>query len=371
MMTAMTAPPPRFGTFFLPGPTEVRPEIMAAMMRPTISHRGREFEAMFGTIEAGLRDVFLTARPVYVVPSSGTGLMEAAVRNVAHGRILSLVNGAFSKRFAEIAVGCGRVVDRIEVTEGDVVELDRVEHALQGGNYIAVTVTHNETGTGAVSDVRGVAALARQYGALSLVDSVSGLGGVELCADGWGLDFIFTASQKALALPAGLGFAVASPEFIERAKAVPDRGRYFDVLEYESWAAKNQTPTTPALMLLYALEAQLQNIAREGIERRWERHAAMRAVTEGWLERCSERLGIPLPIVARVGVRSPTVTAIALPQGMTANAVVKAVHERGYVIGAGQDRIKDTSIRIGHMGDHTVETLAMCLDAVEEAIGSL
>jgi aspartate aminotransferase-like enzyme len=369
----MTKPPPAttFGTFFLPGPTEVRAEIMEAMNRPTISHRGKEFESMFATIEAGLREVFLTARPVYVVPASGTGLMEAAVRNVARGRVLSLVNGAFSKRFAEIAESCGQTVDRLEVTEGDVVPLDRVEDALKRASYAAVLSTHSETGTGVLSDIRGIAALARKYGAMSLVDSVSGLGGAELCADAWGLDFVFTGSQKALALPAGLAFAVASPEFVDRAKSVPDRGRYFDVIEYEQWSAKNQTPTTPALMLLYALEAQLSNIAREGIERRWERHMAMRAVTEGWLERATDRLGIPLNIVARPEYRSPTVTAIALPPKLTAKAVTAAVKARGYVIGGGQDRIANTSIRIGHMGDHSVENLAVCLDAVEEALGSL
>jgi aspartate aminotransferase-like enzyme len=364
-------PSASFGTFFLPGPTEVRPEILAALNRPTISHRGREFEALFATIEAGLREVFLTARPVYVVPASGTGLMEAAIRNLAPGPILSLVNGAFSKRFAEISEACDRPVDRLQVAEGEVVELDRVETALRGKKYTAVLVTHSETGTGALSDIRAVAALARAHGALSLVDSVSGAGGAELCTDAWGLDFVFTGSQKALALPAGLAFAVASPDFVEQAKHATGRGRYFDVLEYERWSAKSQTPTTPPLLLLYALEAQLLNIAREGIERRWERHAAMRALTEGWLERCGERIGVPLPIVARAGMRSPTVTAIALPEGLTASAVTEAVSERGYVIGGGQDKIANTSVRIGHMGDHTVEGLAMCLDVVEEALAML
>src|SRR5690242_117763 len=178
----------RFGTFFLPGPTEVRAEVLAAMTRPTIFHRSREFENMFATIEAGLRELFLTARPVYVMPASGTGAMEAAVRNVAAGKILSLVNGSFSERFADIAESCGREVTRVKADAGETFDLDQVEAALKRG-FAAVTVAHSETSTGVISPVREIAALARKHDALSLVDSVSGVGGAELTTDAWGVDF--------------------------------------------------------------------------------------------------------------------------------------------------------------------------------------
>ena len=125
-----------------------------------------------------------------------------------------------------------------------------------------------------LTDVRAVAELAHRYGALALVDSVSGAGGAELMVDAWQLDFLLTGSQKALALPAGLAFAVASAEYMERTRTAKNRGFYFDILQYEKYAQKNQTPSTPATSLLYALEAQMGDIGREGIERRWERHLA-------------------------------------------------------------------------------------------------
>src|ERR1051325_9464391 len=202
-----------FGTFYVPGPTEIRPEILEQMTRPIIGHRGKNFEAMFARIEAGLRDVFLTARPVYVGATSSTGFMEMAIRNAPEGAILSLVNGGFSERFAKIAESCGRNVERVIIPWGTTFDFDVVESALAGKQFAAVTVAHSETSTGVISDVQTVAQLAHRHGAIVLVDSVSGAGGAKITVDGWGLDFVLTGSQKALALPAGLAFAVASAEY--------------------------------------------------------------------------------------------------------------------------------------------------------------
>ena len=357
-----------FGTFFLPGPTEVRPEILAVMTRPMIPHRGPAFEELFARIEVGLRDVFLTARPVYVSTSSASGLMEGAVRNAPVGAILALVNGAFSSRFAAIARACGRETTVIEVPWGETFDLDDVARRLTTKRFAAVTVVHSETSTGALTDVRAVTELAHQHGALCIVDSVTGVAGAELRFDEWGLDFALTGSQKALALPPGLALGVASSEFVSRARTVADRGLYFDVVEFEQFAAKNQTPATPALSLLYALEAQLSDILREGIDRRWERHEAMRDATIAWLKRALTRLDLELSILAPEGARSPTITTIALPSGVKSADVVHAVARRGFTIGTGYGKLKETTIRIGHMGDHTIETLRPCLAECEDAL---
>jgi aspartate aminotransferase-like enzyme len=360
-----------FGTFFVPGPTEIRPELLSQMTRPMMGHRGKNFEGMFARIEAGLRDVFLTARPVYVGTTSATGFMEMAIRNAPEGAILALVNGGFSERFAKVAESCARRVERVVVPWGQTFDLNVVERALAGQQFSAVTVAHSETSTGVLTDVRAVAEVAHKRGAMALVDSVSGAGGAELTVDAWGLDFVFTASQKALALPAGLAFAVASAEYVERAKSVTDRGFYFDVVQYEAFAAKNQTPSTPATSLLYALEAQMGDVGREGIERRWERHLAMRDATLEWVKVAADRRGLDLGVVAAEGIRSPTVTAVRLPRGMTTKEVREAITARGFTVGSGYGQLADTTFRIGHMGDHSVEGVRRCLQVCETAIAEL
>jgi aspartate aminotransferase-like enzyme len=360
-----------FGTFFVPGPTEIRPEILAQMTRPMMGHRGRPFEAMFARIEAGLRDVLLTSRPVYVGASSSTGFMEMAIRNAPDGAILSLVNGGFSERFAKVAESCGRQVERLVVPWGGTFDFDVVDEKLRAGAFVAVTVAHSETSTGVLTDVSALAPLVHRHGAFLIVDSVSGAGGAKITVDESGLDFVLTGSQKALALPAGLAFAVASAEYIERAKRVQNRGFYFDILQYDAFAEKHQTPSTPATSLLYALEAQMGDIGREGIERRWDRHIAMRDATLEWVAGMPERRGVHLGVIAPEGSRSPTVTAVSLPSGMTAKEVREAISTRGFTVGGGYGELSETTFRIGHMGDHTLDGLKRCLHACESAIVEL
>jgi aspartate aminotransferase-like enzyme len=363
--------PRQFGTYFVPGPTEVRPEILDTLTRRVIPHREPEFEAMFARIQAGLGDVLLTGRPVYVGSCSATGFMELGIRNTPPGRILSLVNGAFSERFALVAESCGREVDRLVVEWGETFALEEVEARLASASYTAVTVAHCETSTGVLTDVSAIAAIAHRYGAIILVDAVSSAGGAQLTVDAWGLDFVCTASQKAMALPAGLAFAVASPDFLERARTLPDRGFYFDLVQYDNFAARNQTPSTPATTLLFALEAQLGDMTREGIERRWERHAAMRDATVEWAAACSERRMLDLHVLAPEGARSPTVSVLMLPPGLTSVEVRRAALERGFTVGASLGDLRDQSIRIGHMGDHSLESLGRCLHVLENAIAEL
>ena len=369
--TRDAAPGERFGTFFLPGPTEVRREVLAAMLQPMIAHRGRDFEMLFERVQEGLRHVFRTTRPVFVSSSSATGLMEAAVRCAPPGAVLSLVNGAFSQRFADVARACGREVEIVAAPEGTVVPPEAAASRLRARRFSAVTVVHSETSTGALTDVRPIQALARDHGALCLVDSVTGLGAAPLETDGWELDFVLTGSQKALAMPPGLAFAVAGESYMRHAASAPARGVYFDLVEFARYGEKRQTPNTPALSLLYAAERQLAFIAGEGIERRWARHAAMAEATWRWTESLHERLHPALGVLAPPGQRSPTVSAITLPPGIAPAALGAAVRARGYTIGGGYGSLRDTTFRIGHMGDHTVEGLAGCLTVVEEALAEL
>ena len=359
------------GTFFFPGPTEVREEVRAAMLRPLIPHRGSAFESIYATLQTALKPIFGTTRPVYVSSSSATGLMESAVRCAPSGRVLAIVNGAFSARFAAIARACARDVDVLEVPYGAIATLDKVEDALKKQRYAAVTVAHSETSTGALHDVRGITALSRAAGAVCLVDSVTGIGGAELKFDEWELDFALTGSQKALALPPGLAFAAATPAFIESAKATPGRGLYFDLVEFDAYGAKNQTPNTPAISLFYAAEIQVPAIVVEGMPARWARHLAMASQTYEWVAGLREKHGDAFGILAGEGHRTPTVTSITIPSTFTASTLVKAVKDAGFTIGNGYGKNRETTFRIGHMGDHVPERLAVCLTACSEAIDSL
>jgi aspartate aminotransferase-like enzyme len=356
------------GHFFLPGPTEVRPEVLAAMTRPMIPHRGPAFERLFAAAQAGLQRVFRTTRPVLVSTSSATGLMEAGLRCAPPGPVLALVNGAFSERFAEVAAACGRQVEVLAVEWGGVAPLEEVERRLRAGRFAAVALAHSETSTGALTDAHAVQQLARRHGACCLVDSVTGIAGAPFETDAWEIDFVFTGSQKALALPPGLAFGVASPAFIAHAARAEGRGRYFDLVEFERFAERAQTPNTPALSLLYALEVQCAALAEEGIEARWRRHEAMRRRVEEWVASVVAR-GMHAGILAPEGARSPTVTAVTLPAGRSGKEVAEAMEARGYVIGAGYGKLRERTIRIGHMGDHTVAGLDRCLATLDAVLG--
>ncbi|HUP90405.1 MAG TPA: alanine--glyoxylate aminotransferase family protein [Longimicrobiales bacterium] len=357
-----------FGRFFLPGPTEVRPEILETMMQPMIGHRVREMEDLMGRIQPALKYVFRTERPVYVAASSATGFMEGAVRNGVRRRVLCLVNGAFSERFYKIAASTGIEADALEVEWGDVNTPHALHKALRRGIYDAVTVVHSETSTGVLNPIKELAEVTRSAGdVVLLVDTVSSMAGCEIDCDAWGLDFVLTGSQKSFALPPGLAFGCAQPNLLERAKNKTDRGIYFDFVEFEKNLQKNQTPNTPAVSLMYALAAQLESIREETIEGRWARHAAMAERTYRWVEEMGER-GVKLEVLAPEAYRSPTVTTIKSPEGWTGSRITAECKARGFVIATGYGKLKDETFRIGHMGDHTVEELEELLDVISEVL---
>lgn len=360
-MTATT-----FGTFFLPGPTEVRPEILREMLRPMMSHRSAEFRAIFERIQAGMRQIFLTTRPVYISSSSATGMMEAGIRCAPAGAVLALVNGAFSERYAHIAAACGRDVTRYTVPWGELHDTAELGRLMRERHFAVVTVAHCDTSTGALNDVRAISDTAHECGAVCLIDSVSGVAGAELRFDEWNLDYVLTGSQKAIALPPGLAFAAASSGFLAGARTARERGVYFDLVEYDEHAGMEEAPNTPAISLYYALAAQVADIAGEGVEARWARHAHMAALTHEWVQRVGDRYGVGILAVPQG--RSPTVTAVTLPHGITSGALALAVAEHGITIGTGYGAMKENSFRIGHMGDHTMETVSRCLAACEAAL---
>lgn len=345
---------PTAGVFFLPGPTEVAPAVLEAQVAPALGHRSDEGRALLRAVGTGLRPLFGTSSPVLVGTMSATGFMESAIRGGVRRRLLALVNGAFSGRFAEIARGCGREVEVLEVPWGEAIDPDAVGARLATGDFDALTLTHSETSTGALNPVAEIAAVAARHDdVMVLVDSVSGVGGVEVSMDGWGADLVLTGAQKALAMPPGLSFAVVSERLLARAAELPGRGYYLDLIRYARGAEEGDAPTTPALTLLAAARRQLERIHAETVPARWRRHALMAAACHDGVEALAAE-GVAVGLLAPPRRRSPTVSCIRLPRDRSADEVVAGVRRRGFQIGAGYGPLRASTIRIGHMGEHTV-----------------
>lgn len=352
---------PQPACLFLPGPTEARPEVLEAQAARLIGHRSPEIHALLDSIQPRLRRLFQTDHRVYVSTSSATGLFEAAARNGIAGRALCCVNGAFSGRWAEVVAANGKPHDRLEVEWGEPITPELVDEALAEKAYDAVTVVHNETSTAVTSPVGEIAEAvrARAPDATIMVDTVSSLGGISVPVDEWDLDVCLTGGQKCLALPPGLAFAAVSDRALEKARAVPHRGWYFDWHVFERYLQRSETPTTPAITLLYALDVQLDRILDEGLEARFQRHTDMARHVREW---ALERFGI----LARDGYRSDTVTAVENTRGVDVTAMNAYLAEHhDMVVSNGYGKIKDVTFRIGHMGDHTVDEMRALTAAID------
>jgi aspartate aminotransferase-like enzyme len=340
------------------------------MVRPVIGHRSPAMESLMERVALRLRWLFRTERPVYISTSSATGLMEAAIRNCVGRRVLSLVCGAFSERFYKIAVACGKEADRLDVELGETNEPGALVDALGRGDYDAVTVVHSETSTGVLNPVAEIARALRDAApeTLLLVDCVTSLAAAPVDVDAWDLDFALTGSQKGMALPPGLAFGVASRRAYERSLETPGRGVYFSFEALEAAVAKNQTANTPAVSLLYALDAQLEAIETEGLEARWARHRAMAERVWRWVAEMRVRHGVDLEVLAGEGRRSPSVTCVAVGDGLSGVEITRRMAERGYTIASGYGQLKERTFRIGHMGDHTMQDLEGLLEVLTSVI---
>lgn len=361
---------PPFGRFFLPGPTEVRHDVLYAMTQQMIGHRGKAIEDLMARVAPRLQALFRTQRPVYTSSSSATGLMEAGVRNAVRERVLCCINGSFSERFHKAAVNSGIEADKLEVPYGQYHSPELLADALRKGSYDVVTVVHSETSTGVLNPIADLAKVVHEAGDIVLVvDTVSSMAAAQIECDAWDLDYVLTGSQKAMALPPGLAFCTANARVLDRAKASKRRGLYFDLMEFDQYYQKNQSPNTPAVSLLYALDVQLEHIAEEGMEARWARHIAMAERTWGWVAE-KQAQGLDVRLYAPEGYRSPSVTCITAPPGKTGSQVVSAMKARGFTIASGYGKLKDDMVRVGHMGDHTLDELETLLGVLGEVMSS-
>ena len=345
--------------FFLPGPVWVREGVRQAMAHEAIGHRGKAFADLYGRILPRLAKVFRTEGFVLTATSAATGLWEAALTNLSPERVLAIVSGAFSERWAACARDLGIPVDALEVPWGTPVGPDDVGRALSKARYDAVTLVHSETSTGTLNDLETIARVIRESSdAFVLADVVTSLAGSPVESDAWGLDFALSGSQKALALPPGLAVAFASDRYRKRARE-RSRAHYLRLSETEAFSEKNQTPYTPSTPHLFALDAQLDHILAETLEGRWARHEAMRERVRAWGQERGYAYAPP------EGARSWTVSCLKPPPGVSAEALVAKAKERGYTIGGGYGKWKSTTFRIGHMGDVDLASLDALLSVLD------
>ena len=347
---------------FTPGPTPVPPEVLAALAEPVVHHRARDYREIYERCLTRLRDVYRTQNDVLMFTTSGTGAFESAVANLtAPGdRQLVLSAGNFGERWAAMVQAFGADLVHVRLDWGETPEPDDLRSALAAGDVRVVYLTHSETSTGVVCDVQALAAVAKEAGALVVVDAVSSLGAVPLETDAWDIDVVVSGSQKALMTPPGVAFASVSAAAREAA-ARPTAPRY--VLDWERTRkaqAKLDAPFTPAVSIVRALDVALGLLLEEGLEAAFDRHARLgRACREG-----AKAMGLEL--FSPDEERSAVVTAIRTPEGIDATEVVATLRDRfGITIANGQGDLKGKIFRIGHIGWFDVFDITTALAALE------
>jgi aspartate aminotransferase-like enzyme len=355
----------------LPGPVEIPAEVSRAAGRPMINHLGPEFAALLARVTAGLRHVFGTDADVLGFPSSGSGVMEAAIVNCFSpgDRVIAIVNGVFSERWAAMADAFGLRVTRLDVEWGRAVDPDAVARALgQLPDAAGVLVTHNETSTGVTCDLEAIARAARGESddVLVMVDAISSLGSIDVQMDAWDLDVVLGASQKGLMAPPGLGLAALSERGWEAQRRCIQPRFYWDFARMRDRNATGSTPWTPPIPIYYALEASLELIMAEGLEAIYARHAAVAGSVRSGVE------ALGLDLYAEPEAASSTVTAVRVPDGVTPADLLDRLHRyEDVVVAGGLGPLSDEVFRIGHLGAVQPRDVRHCLAAIKRQLAGL
>src|SRR3954463_944715 len=261
---------------FIPGPIAVSEKTLRALSQPMIGHRSTDFVALYQSIQPDLQALMFTKDPVYISTSSAWGVMEGSLRNVTKKKVLNCMNGAFSDKWNDVAQRCGFAAGALKFDWGQPVDPEAVRKELATGAYDSITIIHNETSCGCMSDLPAIMAVVREFPeVISIVDTVSSFSALPIKKDELGIDVFITGSQKALALPPGLSLISASKRALDRAAQTPGRGYYFDFVEFQKNHEAGMTPSTPVISLIYALKSKLDDIAAEGVETRYARHVRL------------------------------------------------------------------------------------------------
>lgn len=349
---------------FVPGPVDIHPDVLKALSKPMIYHRGIEFEQLYHRLENKARPLYSTHRHVYISSFSGTGAMELAMRSFVKKDVLICDSGGFADRWVEIAQFNDKSPDLLKVENGQPILPDDILPLLAKKKYEAIAIVHNETSTGVENPIAEIATMIHQESPDTLIflDCVSSIGGTEILFDDWGIDYAFGSINKCLAIPPGLALSVASERALKKAKSVENRGWFMDVLRMEKHHFKNTVPSTPAVSLFYALEVQLERIAQEGLHNRFKRHQAMAERIAEWGEQHK------MPPIAPKKYRSKTMTTVKNGHNLDFADLRAYLRQHDLEIANGYNELKDKTFRIANMGELQMADVENLLTIMEQYI---
>ena len=347
---------------FIPGPVDVAQDVLEKLATTQIAHRSKTASELQESISNKLQQLMYTKNMIILSTSSGSGIMEMAIRSCTKKRAAVFSVGAFGDRWYKMAVTNGIEADHFKSEPGMPTTPEMVEEALKTGKYDVVTVTHNETSSGLMNPVEEIGEVVKKYpDVIYLVDTVSSLGGAKVEVDKAGIDICLTSTQKCLGLPPGLSVAAISEKAIKRAETVENRGFYLDLINVVKRAKKDfQYPTTPSTPHMWALDYQLDKILNvEGLDNRFDRHARLAQIVRDWAEK-------HFALYAKDGYRSNTVTTIMNTKGNSVAELNKELGKRGYMISNGYGDLKEKAFRIAHMADRQEADLLALLKEIED-----
>ncbi|MCS7117152.1 MAG: alanine--glyoxylate aminotransferase family protein [Nitrososphaerota archaeon] len=350
---------------FTVGPVACYPEVLEEMRRQMFSHRSKEYKELHMEVVERMRKFLETENQIFLFPSSGTGFMEGSVRNCVEKKMLCCVNGEFGRRYVEVGVSNGKVVEKLEVKLGKPITPDLLDEKLSSCPDVeAVTITHNETSTGLLNPLPELAEVVKKHGKLLFVDAVSSMGGVDIKVDKWGIDVCFGSSQKCFGLPPGLAIGSVSEEALKKSERIKDKGWYFDFKLFEKYQKEQfSTPMTPAIPQILALRKILEMIEENGgKQKQFELYLERsRRIREGVM-----KLGFTL--FPEKGYESPTVTCVNATGNLNGSEIYERMRKKGFELARGYGAIRDVTFRIGNMGYITFEDIDLMLKALEEVV---
>ncbi|MCR4435403.1 MAG: alanine--glyoxylate aminotransferase family protein [Clostridiales bacterium] len=346
---------------FIPGPVEVSKEVLQKMSTPMIGHRTKDASNLQRSISEKMRKLMYTESEILLSTSSGSGLMEGAIRSCTRKRAAVFSIGAFGDRWHKMAATNGVPADKFSSEPGKPTTPEMVDEVLSTGKYDLITITHNETSTGVMNPVEEIAEVMKKYPeVVYCLDAVSSLGGTKIEVDKLGVDICITSTQKCLGLPPGMAICSFSEKAVEAAKQVQFRGVYLDLLDLYNYIKKKdyQYPSTPSLSHMFALDYQLDRILEEGLENRFARHSEMAGYVRSWAKE-------KFDLFPEEKYASNTVTAIKNTRNIDVGALNKKLGEAGYMISDGYGDLKGVTFRIAHMADTQPEEIKKLLSIID------